>query len=454
MKKRIGLLLAVCLMLAMVPFTVFAADDPSLVIKGKTITFKDSVFIKYAVDAENADDVRVLIWTSPQSSYEYGTQEAVLSADDTQTVAGKGCQVYTYTGLTARQMTDDVYARAYTVKNGTTYYSNVTKYSILDYAYNMLGKTGTASTDQKLIKLLKNMLEYGASAQEFYDGGTGYRLDRLANDEYYQVRVIGGLLDMGFDRHLYKQGESVTIKADAADESGTPFSHWENGAGNSVGTDAQMQITVGTANEKYTAVYGEAASSTYKVTFADYDGRVIDTQSVAAKGSAVPPADPVRDGYVFTGWSGSYTDIQGDITLTAQYEKITGPAIIAGSAAAAPGEQVEVEISLKNNPGIAVSALDVTFDSSILELNSVTYGDLFREGGEKPPIKNPVRLTWSALSNVSDDTVYATLTFTVKDSAKAGSSAYVNVSYQDGNIIDIDEEMISFRTINGKVTVR
>ena len=61
MKKRIGLLLAVCLMLAMVPFTVFAADDPSLVIKGKTITFKDSVFIKYAVDAENADDVRVLI---------------------------------------------------------------------------------------------------------------------------------------------------------------------------------------------------------------------------------------------------------------------------------------------------------------------------------------------------------------------------------------------------------
>lgn len=324
MKKKIGLLLLICLIMALMPFTVFAAEEPSLEIVAKNITFKDSVFLKFAVSSENADDVKMLVWTSPQSSYEYGTQKVVLSSDGTQTISGKVCKTYTFTGLTASQMTDDVYGRAYTVKNGIAYYSEVVKYSILDYAYSKLGKTGTASTNQKLIKVLNTMLEYGAAAQEYYGGGQGYHLERLANEEYYQVRVIGGLLEIGFDRHLYKQGASVMIKADSVDENGNTFSHWENSAGVSVGTSAEMQIVVGTANEQYTAVYGETVPVSYTVTFADYDGSIISTQSVESGGNAVPPADPTRDGYVFTGWDGNYTNVTEDVTVTATYSQAQG----------------------------------------------------------------------------------------------------------------------------------
>lgn len=61
--------------------------------------------------------------------------------------------------------------------------------------------------------------------------------------------------------------------------------------------------------------------TTYTVRFLDWDNIVIDTQTITSGGSATPPPDPVRDGYRFTGWSGSYTNITADTDITAQYIK-------------------------------------------------------------------------------------------------------------------------------------
>lgn len=61
--------------------------------------------------------------------------------------------------------------------------------------------------------------------------------------------------------------------------------------------------------------------TTYTVRFLDWDNIVIDTQTITSGGSATPPPDPVRDGYRFTGWSGSYTNITADTDITAQYFK-------------------------------------------------------------------------------------------------------------------------------------
>ena len=56
------------------------------------------------------------------------------------------------------------------------------------------------------------------------------------------------------------------------------------------------------------------------VTFNDYDGSTIDTSTVLEGNDATPPADPTRTGWHFTGWSGSYLNVQSNLTLTAQYE--------------------------------------------------------------------------------------------------------------------------------------
>ena len=57
----------------------------------------------------------------------------------------------------------------------------------------------------------------------------------------------------------------------------------------------------------------------FVVTFVDYDGSVLDVQAVKSGESALPPEDPVRDGYVFAGWEGTYTEVTSDCTVTATY---------------------------------------------------------------------------------------------------------------------------------------
>ena len=61
----------------------------------------------------------------------------------------------------------------------------------------------------------------------------------------------------------------------------------------------------------------------YTVRFCDFDGREIKViENVAAGSGVTPPADPTRDGYVFTGWSGSYANITANTTLVAQYAPV------------------------------------------------------------------------------------------------------------------------------------
>ena len=75
-----------------------------------------------------------------------------------------------------------------------------------------------------------------------------------------------------------------------------------------------------------TEVSNTAYLPSYTVTFKDYDGTVIDTQSVKLGESAVAPVAPVRpaDGYytyTFAGWNKDFSNITGNLTITAQYDE-------------------------------------------------------------------------------------------------------------------------------------
>ena len=60
----------------------------------------------------------------------------------------------------------------------------------------------------------------------------------------------------------------------------------------------------------------------YTVTFKDWDGTVLSTQQVLEGTAATAPADPVRDGYTFTGWDVEFNNITADTVVTATYEEI------------------------------------------------------------------------------------------------------------------------------------
>ena len=59
----------------------------------------------------------------------------------------------------------------------------------------------------------------------------------------------------------------------------------------------------------------------YTVTFLDWDGTEIDSQEVEEGQAATAPADPVRDGYTFTGWDKDFSHVYSDLDVTAQYKQ-------------------------------------------------------------------------------------------------------------------------------------
>ena len=263
MKRKILILvLAISALIAAFSISIFAIDSaksqPTLGIEAANLSFDDSVYVLYAVSHNgiDADDVKMLFWTEAKadhSEYLIGTESYSKNyVDKNETVNDKSCVVFENDELRAKNMADYVYARAYAEVDGVEYYSEVSKYSILQYAYNKLGKTGTATTSETLKNMLENMLEYGASAQLHFNHNT----DRLANGDYYQIKVEGGTLEDGFTKGLYLPTETATLTA-LESNGGIAFSGWKNSEGEIVSTDNPCDIDNCTANETYTAVYEE-----------------------------------------------------------------------------------------------------------------------------------------------------------------------------------------------------
>ena len=82
----------------------------------------------------------------------------------------------------------------------------------------------------------------------------------------------GGLLSDGFNRGLYLLGEEVTLVAPESDGSGA-FLYWQDSSGKNVSAEATATITVGNANEIYTAVYCGAHADNNKDHICDACGK-------------------------------------------------------------------------------------------------------------------------------------------------------------------------------------
>lgn len=231
------------------------AEAPSLEIAYQNLSFRDNVCIKFAVGLKGVTDASLLVWTEPQSEYLYGTQKAVLDDVGTQTIDGGTYYIYDYTELSAKQMTDEIYVRAYASVDGNAVYSQVKKYSILEYALRITGQIGYGkdlTDDPTLISMVEQMLEYGTAAQKHFR----YKLDRLANAEYGEVIVSGGVLSNGFDSGIYPVNSTVEISATVSDASGEKISHWVDYYGKRLlSSNEKLSLRVVKGTIEYTPVF-------------------------------------------------------------------------------------------------------------------------------------------------------------------------------------------------------
>ena len=108
-------------------------------------------------------------------------------------------------------------------------------------------------------------------------------------------------------------------------------------------------------------------------------------------------------------------------TISAFADNNTNAQIIVENKHSADNTTVEVDILVKNNPGVAGAKLKISYDNRLTLIETIK-GEAFDElDYTEPAIINPCYLNWDSLDNVANnDGVIATLKFNVQDNIDSG----------------------------------
>jgi hypothetical protein len=167
------------------------------------------------------------------------------------------------------------------------------------------------------------------------------------------------------------------------------------------------------------------AATTYTVIFKDHDGTELKKETVEAGKGATAPADPTRDGYIFTGWDKAFDNVTSDLTVTAQYQQDNTPTLIVGNETAEAGDtKVEVLVGIKNNPGLIGLTMVLEYDDTVLTVTRAGTEAAFDELSYQKPAdyKNGCNLIFygAEVEEVIDDDAFY-LRFDVAEDAPAGT---------------------------------
>ena len=136
------------------------------------------------------------------------------------------------------------------------------------------------------------------------------------------------------------------------------------------------------------------------------------------------------------------------------------PEINIDNVTAAPGENITVAVSVKGNPGFAAMVAELVYDSETLVPVSATGGTVLNGAGIVSNVQqggdmknyNPITLFVVSPSDFTGDGSVFLVTFTVKDTAKAGKTE-ISLSYGDEAIANQKYEDVKFKINQGSVTV-
>ncbi len=224
--------------------------------------------------------------------------------------------------------------------------------------------------------------------------------------------------------------------------------YYDNGTFNNPFNAEALQMVPLNASTTLYAKWNKLVT-TYTVLFLNYDGSVLDTQTVVKGSSATAPDVRAREGYEFTGWSGSFSSVNSDLEIRTLYspetfivtfvdynEKVistdevekngmaTAPSLVDRTGYEFIGWSTgfdRVTSNLKVKAQYRIKTYDVTFRDefgNVLKTEKVNYG-----GNAVPPViplekEGYIFSEWSGsylsvTSNVNLTAIYNVKNFTV-----------------------------------------
>ena len=131
------------------------------------------------------------------------------------------------------------------------------------------------------------------------------------------------------------------------------------------------------------------------------------------------------------------------------------PTIVVSDVEGKAGETVQVTVSMKNNPGIVSTKVEVGYDASVLEFVGAEDGDFNVKGySYSDDSRNPFIINWCWANGDNETTeLLATLTFKIKDDAAAGTYPLTLTYDNEGDIYDVNFDTVIFDAAEGSVTV-
>ena len=235
------------------------------------------------------------------------------------------------------------------------------------------------------------------------------------------------------------------------------FDFWANVSGVTLTSPKYSFTTTGTA-KTYTMSYNANGGT----------GAPASQTKTAGTALTLSSTKPTRTGYTFKGWAtsasgsvayqpGSSFATDANTTLYAVWEKnvsATDAQIVVSSGEAMPGEAITVTIALKNNPGIASLKLRVSY-GDMLTLTDISYNTAIGGMSQQPQtMASPVTLNWfNGIADSTGDWTFATLTFVVSETAQAGDTADITVTYNADDVYNIADKNVAFAVVNGTVEV-
>ena len=205
-----------------------------------------------------------------------------------------------------------------------------------------------------------------------------------------------------------------------------------------------------TGSRTITAQYEEIAETTYTVTFKDYDGTELKSESVASGKSATPPTNPSKAGAEFLGWNGVYANVTSDCSVTAVYNDSRN-VLMVPTVSGAVGSNVTVMISVCGDVKTCGFDINIMYDPDLTLVSYDADQDLDVVVNTEA-YQNGIALNYSGATDKTKSRDVIELTFSVESTTKQALPITISVN-SIKEISGNDPADSAYAIVNGVVNV-